>query len=156
MKEEIIFENNIIKLKHIDPSDHTLEFWLTDIAGFCKSIVEEIVYCNNLYIPKDQRRKSLGSKMLQDFIKEKIREDKLYVIIAGMSTYDHSEDEIISFTETQWLNLFDTLDKFYNKNKFININEMLDIYEFKQVYIYMNKPGVKVLQKIIDYKCNTK
>ena len=49
--------------------NHSL-FWVQDAYAYAHEIFDEITYCDQLFVPKQHRRKGIASSWLQDYIKE--------------------------------------------------------------------------------------
>ena len=131
--------------------NHTL-FWVQDAYAYAHEIFDEITYCDQLFVPKQHRRKGIASKWFQDYIKENIGNEKLYFAQAGFSKDEYTEEEFENATAEERDELFDKLDKFYTKNGFFNINTLIGSYENSMMYLYANNAAVKLLEKIISFK----
>lgn len=155
-KNNIVFENRVINFKDpkFDPKHEP--FYIQDAHSWISDKIDTIYSCTQLFVPLEDRRKGIGSKLLQDYIKENIGDDKLYFVQAGFSKEEYTEEEYENSTIEEHDELFDRLDKFYIKNGFFNINYYIGAYENKVIYLYTNEAAVKLLEKIIedfeDYK----
>lgn len=145
-----VMTNNVINFKDKNFDLEHEAFWVQDVYGYIHDIFDEVTYCDQLYIPKEDRRKGIASKLLQDFIKENIDDNKLYFVQAGFSTLEYTEEEFENATEEERNELFYNLNKFYTKNGFFNINDFIGSYENKVMYLYTNEAAIKLVEKIIE------
>lgn len=125
-------------------------FWVQDTYCIAHDIFDEVLYCEQLFVPKENRRKGVASKWLQDYIKENIGDDKLLFAQAGFSTKEYTLEEYKSATAEERETLFYNLDKFYTKNGFFNINDFIGNYEEHVMYLYINEAAVKLIEKIVE------
>lgn len=147
-----IMINKVINFKNKDFDVDHEAFWVQDAYAYAHEIFDEITYCDHLFVPKQDRRKGIASKRLQDYIKENIGNEKLYFIQAGFSKDEYTEEEFENATAEERDELFDKLDKFYTKNGFFNINTLIGSYENSMMYLYANDAAIRLLEKIISYK----
>ena len=151
-KNNIVFENRVINFKDpkFDPKHEP--FYIQDAHSWISDKIDTIYSCTQLFVPLEDRRKGIGSKLLQDYIKENIGDDKLYFVQAGFSKDEYTEEEFENATAEERDELFDKLDKFYTKNGFFNINTLIGSYENSMMYLYANDAAIRLLEKIISYK----
>lgn len=144
-----IMKNRVINFKDKNFDIKGELFWVKDMYEF-SDIFDEVRACTQIFVPKEDRRKGIGSKLLQDYIKENIGNDKLYFVQAGFSKEEYTEEEFENATIEERNELFNKLDKFYTKNGFFNINYFIGAYENTVMYLYTNEAAIKLLEQIIS------
>lgn len=151
MKNEIVFKNEVIKTNDITAASlKAYPFWIQDIYDFIKNDHDSIIELTNIFIPEEERLKGKGSKLIQEYIKENIKEDKLYFVIAGASRIEYTEEQNYNMTRPQFDLILSILDNFYTKNCFVNINRITFTYEDNQVYLYLNQAGLKLVKDLMS------
>lgn len=147
-EDQTVFTNKEINLE----KENTC--WIEDVASYLRDkTTVPVVECFQLFIPKEERRKGKASKLLQDYIKKNIGEDKLYFATAGASKEEYkTQKEFIELCNSGELDsLLKQLEEFYNKNGFLNVSKFIGGYEFKEMYLYMNDAAYKFLINILLY-----
>lgn len=108
----------------------------------------KIVEVLDIYVNKDNRRKGVGSLLLQDLI-DRCKHDSVILVSAGASSKEYEEEP----SEEELKKIVKDIIPFYAENGFVSINNDIGNYQFKEAMMYSNNAmGRYFLAKINNLK----
>lgn len=146
----ILHWENLIKAKKNNSENVDDYMGFTDEFRNLVSVLEnlgrpaDVVYIQDLFVPRRLRGKGLGKAMVLETIKE--NPDKVITVCAAIHEDDISYNEQREMTVPQLDYALNNVGGFYQHIGFLNVNDALGRFKHMQTHLFQNEIGLHVIE----------